>query len=139
MTCRRLLVPLVAVACLVLSGCGVVFLGVIGEGPDPSVDRGDSDWVVVTYSVAAGSSDDVMEKLLDTAEAADRTLQNAGAGSFDSDKVGVDECQLYFVGQDRRQMWRVLESVFVDAPFRWSRVELYRALGEDPDEVIRRR
>lgn len=127
---------LIAGACLLLSGCAVVALGLIGDEDETSVDEADSDWVVVTFTLKPGSPTDAMDVLLETELAADAALQDASAGSIDGNEVGAGEYQLYFVGPDRHQMWEVLEPVFAKAPLKWSRVELYQTLAEDPDEVI---
>jgi starvation-inducible outer membrane lipoprotein len=135
-TKRRLVVLLIAGACLLLSGCAVVALGVIGDGPGTSGDDEESDWVVVTYTLKAGAPTRTMDVLLETEMAADAALQDASAGSIDGNEVGAGEYQLYFVGPDRHRMWQVLERVLAKAPLKWTRVELYQTLGEEPDEVI---
>lgn len=125
----------IAGACLLLNGCAVVGLGLIGDEAQTRVDEADIDWVVVIYTLTPGSPAGAMN-LLDTEMAANAALKNAGAGWIDGNEVDAGEYQLYFVGPDRRQMWQVLEPIFASAPLNWSRVELYRTLAEDPDEVI---
>lgn len=136
MTVRRLLMLLIAGACVLLSGCAVVALGLIRDEADTKLDEADSDWVVVTFTLKPGSPNDSMDVLLDTELAADAALQDASAGSIDGNEVGAGEYELYFVGHDRHLMWQVLEPVFAKAPLKWSRVELYQTLAEDPDEVL---
>lgn len=136
MTTRRLLVVFVAAASLLLSGCAVAFLSVVDDGAEAGTNETDSDWVVVTYTLNAQSPTDAMDVLLETEMAADAALAAAGAGPIDGNEVGGGEYQLHFVGADRHQMWQVLEPVLAQAPLEWSRVELLRTLGEDPDEVI---
>ena len=136
MTKRRLLLLFIAGACLLLTGCAVVALGVIDYGPGQPADEAESEWVVVTYTLEPGSPAEAMDVLLETEQAADEALQRAGAGLIDGNEIGEDEYELYFVGPDRERMWQVLEPVLAKAPLKWSRVELFRVLGEDPDEVV---
>lgn len=114
----------------------MVALGVIDYGPGQPADEAESEWVVVTYTLEPGSPAEAMDVLLETEQAADEALQRAGAGLIDGNEIGEDEYELYFVGPDRERMWQVLEPVLAKAPLKWSRVELFRVLGEDPDEVV---
>lgn len=117
---------------LLLAGCSTVFL--VGEDVEPSGDNGYRDRVAIVYTVKPRLSFNETEALLDTALAADAALGDYGAVSGNEDDDG--EYRIYFVGVDRHRMWQILEPVFAEAPLKWSRVELFADLGEDPDEVI---
>ena len=120
---------------LLLAGCSTVFF-VVGEDVEPSGDNGYRDRVVIIYTVKPRLSFNEMDALLDSALVADTALGDAGAGAVGGNEEGDGEYRLSFVGVDRHRMWQILEPVFAEAPLKWSRVELFQDLGEDPDEVI---
>lgn len=93
-------------------------------------------WVVVTFSDAGDRLDlDAMDSLLETEMDADDALRAAGAGWIDGNEMGEHQYDLYFVGNDRDEMWAVLEPIFASAPIKWSRVELRDGL-DDPAAVV---
>jgi len=131
---RSLLLAVLGSVGLLLAGCSTVFL--VGEDVEPSGDSGYRDRVAIIYTVKPRASANEMDALLDTALAADTALGDAGAGAVGGNEEADGEYRLYFVGLDRHRMWQILEPVFAEAPLKWSRVELFQNLGEDPDEVI---
>lgn len=93
-------------------------------------------WVVVTF----GGSDEQMpvgwmDQLLPTEMAAIEALESADVGTIDGNEIGDGTYELYFVGDDREEVWEVLAPIFEDAPIPWSRVELRLEL-EDPDPIV---
>lgn len=96
--------------------------------PDPDPDN----WVVISFDSARA-----MSVLLHTELAADKALRQAGAGSIDGNEVGQGEYDLYFVGQDRDEMWRLLKPIFDKASVEWSRVELRDGLKDKHPTVLR--
>lgn len=93
-------------------------------------------WVVVTF----GGSENAMPEgwmdiLLPTEMKAVEALETSGVGYIDGNDVGGYSYALYFVGEDRNDVWSVLAPIFDEAPIRWSHVELRTTL-EDPDPII---
>lgn len=74
--------------------------------------------------------------LLDTERAAERALRKSGVGVIDGNEVGQGIYELYFVGHDGEEMWRVLGPVLASAPLQWSRVELRRGLRDEDPQVL---
>ena len=125
---------LALVAVVALAGCAVRFGFVVGD-PDEDAVSGEGDqWAVVTFR-DTGSGVNLMDALEDTELAADDALAAAGAGVLDGNEVSGDTYELYFVGEDRRAMWQVLEPVFADAPVHRSTVELRDGL-DDPNPTV---
>jgi len=71
-----------------------------------------------------------MGSLLRTELAADKALRRADLGLIDGNEVGQGEYDLNFVGTDRKEMWRVLEPIFEEAPVEWVRVELRNGIDD---------
>jgi hypothetical protein len=126
---------------LLLSGCA---FGATPSASPESVAPTEADaeysheqWVVVVFgSPGEEFPRRLMDALLDTELAADEALGAADLGLIDGNEIGDGEYELYFLGPDRHRMWQVLEPVFDKAPVRWTRVELYESLDDEPDEVI---
>ena len=91
-------------------------------------------WVVVSFDV--DPSDPAMLQLLDTERAVEKALRRSGAGVIDGNEVGQGTYELYVVGSDAEEMWRVVEPELADAPAPWTRVELRRGLRDDDPRVI---
>ncbi|MFJ6678783.1 hypothetical protein ACIQLK_06605 [Microbacterium sp. NPDC091382] len=134
-------------ACSPMSLLQMRLSDVTGESdPDTSAeiieesDPGAGDaWVTVSFEVNEEEFDvDLMDALFETELAADEALLDAGAGQIDGNGAGVGGYDLYFVGDDTAEMWRVLEPVFADAPVPWTRVELSDGLDDASPEVLTR-
>lgn len=117
----------------------VVLVGLAGcatAEPEFAVMAGGDDWVVVSFADDAETMPvGAMDLLLDTEMAADEALADAGAGFIDGNEIGDGSYDLYFVGDDSAEMWRVLEPVFAEAPVPWTSVQLLDGL-EDPDPTV---
>ena len=106
------------------------------SAPDDQSVAEPDHWVVVTFSDAGDPLDlDAMDSLLETEVDADDALRAVGAGWIDGNEMGEHQYDLYFVGNDREEMWAVLEPIFASAPIKWSRVELRDGL-EDPAPLV---
>jgi hypothetical protein len=112
-------------AVVLLTGCA---------GGDTAPPKKPDDWVVVVYEVKG--KDPTMWSLVDTELAADKALQESGAGIIDGNEVGPGSYELYFVGSDRDEMWRILEPILAEAPVRWSHAELRHGLGDEDPVVV---
>lgn len=127
---RRALVAIIAA--LLLAGCSAPVSGVVESGSAEAANS-DNAWVVVTYAVV--DDDPAMLKLLPVETAVDEALQAAGAGYIDGNEVGQGVYDMYFVGDDAREMWRIVEPILVGAPVPWEKVELRDGL-EDPEPTV---
>lgn len=58
-------------------------------------------------------------------ERAMTAIESAGLGYLDGNEVGDSEYSLYFFGDDREAMWKVLEPIMTTAPYPLARVELW--------------
>lgn len=93
-------------------------------------------WVIVSFADTEQKFDlQLMDAMLDTELRADEALRDAGIGYIDGNEIGDYSYDLYFVGDDGQEMWRILEPIFDEAPARWSRVELWRG-SKDPAPVV---
>lgn len=119
---------------VVLAGTTLVLGCSSPDGQSPERPREPNAWVVVSYD--AKRSDPAMVGLLDTELAADRALRKSGAGVIDGNEAGQGVYELYFVGRDGDEMWRILRPVLARAPMPWSRVELRMGLRDRDPEVL---
>lgn len=106
------------------------------EEPDPA--DGDA-WVTVSFEAREDEFDiDLMDALFETELAADEALVDAGVGQIDGNGAGAGGYDVFFVGADADEMWRVLEPVFAEAPVPWTRVELSDGFDDASPEVLTR-
>ncbi|WOP17507.1 hypothetical protein [Raineyella sp. LH-20] len=106
--------------------------------PSVADDPGDGsdDWVVLTFRGTEEVDDQLMAALEQTEHEADEALQRAGVGAIDGNEIGDHEYQLYFVGKDRDEMWRILRPVVDRAPVAWERAELRHTLDDPQPWVV---
>ena len=71
-----------------------------------------------------------------TEERAIAALEAAGIGSIDDNSIGGSESELAFYGDDRHEVWRLIEPIMRDAPVPLSRVELATSIDDVSPEVI---
>lgn len=101
-----------------------------GEGISEDLLADDADFTVETVLVVFALQDefgpenllDVMWPLEDRAMTA---IESAGLGYLDGNEVGDSEYSLYFFGDDREAMWKLLEPIMSTAPYPLARVELW--------------
>jgi hypothetical protein len=110
-------------------------LGACALVPLPSAEP--DDWVVVRFEYTGDPiALDAFDALIDTELAADAALDAADAGWIDGNEIGDNRYGLYFVGQDRRKMWSILEPVLAEAPVSWTAVELRNGFEDAAPTVI---
>ena len=108
----------------------------IAESAEVASVGGDA-WVVVMFEDRPAEFDvGLMDALLETELAADEALGLADAGAIDGNDVGANGYELYFIGDDPRVMWQVLEPVFAAAPVAWTHVELRNGLDDTSPTVF---
>lgn len=115
--------------------------GLNGQGAVGEVDLDASSaaadaWVVVSFEDRDDQFDqNLMDALFDTEMAADQALAEADAGWIDGNDVGDHGYELYFVGEDPKEIWAAIQPVFASAPVPWTRVELRQGF-EDPSPLV---
>jgi len=126
-----------ALVLLIVLASTPLALGCTPRDRQPVEQRPEPDaWVVVSYD--AKPSDPAMMELLETELAAERALRKSGAGVIDGNEVARGVYELYFVGRDREELWRILKPILAKAPVQWSRVELRRGLRDKDPQVLLR-
>jgi len=136
---RALAAAMVVLGAIGLTACaGDPLAPTTASQPTDSVEAvmSTEHWVVVTFGgQEAWMSGDLLDQLLPTEMAADEALTESGVGYIDGNDIGANEYQLYFVGEDRQELWAVLEPIFAAAPVQWTKVSLMASL-DDPDPII---
>ena len=101
--------------------------------PDNGVD---SQWVVVTYADDETMPISIMDALKDTELEASAALDRTGVGFMDGNDIGDGEYQLYFGGQDREAVWRIVQPILDRAPVKWDKATLSTSNDDDDPTVL---
>ena len=80
--------------------------------------------------------EDLLDIMWPTEERAIAALEPSGVGSIEGNSIGGSEYELYFYGDDRHEVWRLIEPIMRDAPVPVSRVELATSIDDAAPEVI---
>ena len=109
------------------------------QDPEPSIASvsGRQEFVTVVFDLESWFGDhDLLDTMWPTEERAIEALEIAGVGSIDGNSIGDSEYVLYFYGDDRREVWRLIEPIMRDAPVPLSRVELSTSIDDASPDVI---
>lgn len=122
-----------------LSGC--LYASIPATRPAPTSQAEDDpyteDAVSVVFALDADlSHQELLEAMLPIEQEAITAIEDARLGYYDGNEIGESEFALYFYGDDRAAIWKLLEPIMHKAPLELSRAELWPPGADAQPEII---